>query len=150
MVASAAISGDYTDLRFIKGRKVCAITIEIPIEAAEDFVRAFGTPRPAEGVPVALARMMQPKAEEPARERRKMEELALPVQAALLCDREAFQRFMRERLSYRNVSDVDTAAEALREWCNVKSRSELLPGTDAASLFFKLKGEFDVWMRAPA
>ena len=61
MSDQAAISGDYCDLRFVKGRKVAQIIIEIPIEAAGVFVQAFGTPQPDKTVPVALARIHPPR-----------------------------------------------------------------------------------------
>lgn len=53
-----AFSGDYTNLKFVAGRKVAQIVIEIPLELATDFVSMFGTPNPAEGTPVAIARLV--------------------------------------------------------------------------------------------
>ena len=54
---AAAISGDYTDLKFIRTRKVCQVVIEIPMEQASAFIAAFGAPRPDGNVPVALAKL---------------------------------------------------------------------------------------------
>jgi len=152
MVASAALSGDYVDLKFVKGRGVAVIHVEIPIEQAPDFVKAFGTPMPGTGVPVAMARLMakgSPQTEEAPKERRKWADLPLPQQAALLCDREAFWAYIRERHG-ANVRNADQAADILRHHCGVASRSELKPGTAAAAAFLQVQGDFDVWMRAAA
>lgn len=143
-MAAAAIQGDYTDIRFIKGRKVAVISIEIPIEAAGEFVSCFGTPSPSTGVPVALARLQTAKEIlPPSKPVRKMNELPLPQQAALLCERDAFAKFVRERHSH------DDPIAFLREWCGVSSRSDIKPGSPAGEKFHVLKGEFDVWMVSP-
>lgn len=143
-MAHAAIQGDYTDLRFIKSRKVAVISIEIPIEAANEFVGNFGTPSPSTGVPVALARLNTATEILPAtKQARKMHDLPLPQQAALLCDRDAFARFVLERHSH------DNPITFIREWCGVPSRGDIKPGSQAAERFHTIKGEFDVWMASP-
>lgn len=148
-MAQAAISGDYVDLKFIKGRKVAQIVIEIPIETANAFVQAFGTPSPAEGVPVALARLQAGKAEpEAAKAPRRMNELPLVSQAVLLCKREAFWRYLNEHGWI--CSDEAAATDILRQICTIASRADLKSGTDAAARFWKLQGDFDVWMRVAA
>lgn len=53
----SAITADYAQLKFVQGRKVAQIILEIPIEQGAEFVRMFGTPNPEEGTPVALARL---------------------------------------------------------------------------------------------
>lgn len=144
-MAGGVISGDYCDLRFIKSRKVAVISVEIPIEAAAEFVRLFGTPNPAEGVPVAMARLQAPKSEpEVTKPHRRMNELPMPQQAALLCDRPAFARFVKERFG------ADNPVTFLRERCGVSSRSLLKPGSREGEIFFQLQAEFDVWMKVPA
>lgn len=149
-MAASAISGDYVDIKFVKSRKVACITIEIAMEAADDFLAKFGAPRPAEGVPVALARLLPGKAEEPVKVPRRMGELPFPQQAALLCDREAFRAYLRDRQGCGVISDAEDAAAIVRHLCGVESRSEIRPGTPAAATFLTLRGEFDVWMRAVA
>ena len=51
------MQGDYVGLKFIAGRKVCQVIIEIPLEAGSTFVAGFGTPNPVTGSPVVIARM---------------------------------------------------------------------------------------------
>lgn len=143
-MAAAAIQGDYTDLRFIKSRKVAVISVEIPIEAANAFVLSFGTPSPASGIPVALARMQTTKeVVTPTRQPRRMQELPFAQQAALLCDRPAFARFVQERYKESN------AVEFLRFFCGVNSRSDIKPDTEAAARFLDLSNEFETWMVSP-
>ena len=149
-MAASAISGDYVDLRFVKGRKVAVIHVEIPMEAADDFLAKFGAPRPAEGVPVALARLLPGKTEEAApKAPRKFDALALPQQAALMGDREAFWAFVREKLR-RPCNSAETAANVIRTECGVASRSEIRPNTVAGEEFIRLRDSFDAWMRTAA
>jgi hypothetical protein len=126
MNAPAAIQGDFVDLRFIKGRKVCQIVIEIPIEAGATFVAAFGTPNPAISVPVAVARIHLQKdtpdisenetspqsaggharasALEPERRseiartaaKKRWGDISLAQQAGIICGEGAFTKFLNE------------------------------------------------------
>jgi len=145
-MASAAISGDYVDLKFVKGRKVAQIVIEIPIEAANAFVQAFGTPSPAEGVPIALARLQTPKSEpEVTKPHRRMNELPLSQQAGILCSDKMFGLFIQERFN----QNASYPIEFVRHYCGVSSRALIKPGTPAAAKFFELQGLFDVWAKHP-
>lgn len=145
---AAAVQGDYTDIKFIKSRKVAVISVEIAIEHADAFIAAFGTPRPAEGVPVGLARLVAAPEPEP-KERRKFHDMPLPQQAALLCDREAFWRFINERHGAGDIDSAELAAEYVRGYCQVKSRADIKPGTEAAKCFYLLQAEFETWFRVP-
>jgi hypothetical protein len=139
-MASAAISGDYVDLKFVKGRKVAQIVIEIPIEAANAFVQAFGTPSPAEGVPVALARLQTPKSEpEVTKPHRRMNELPLPQQAGILSNDLRFAKFVEERHGSKDP------VAFIREHCRVASRSQLEMNKEVTARFYELRAEFDVW-----
>lgn len=143
-MSASAIAADYVDLKFIKGRKCAQIVLEIPIEAANAFVLSFGTPSPASGIPVALARMQTTKeVVAPTRQPRKMQEIPFAQQAALLCDRPAFARFVQER--YKESSPV----EFLRFFCGVNSRADIKPDTEAAAKFLDLSNEFETWMVSP-
>jgi len=142
----AAITADYVDIRFIKSRKVAVISLEIPIEAATAFVETFGTPAPDITCPVALARLEPVSIEK--RRARKMEDLSLPQQAALLGERESFWRFLEDRYSFR-VETKEHAAEIIRGLCAVQSRSDITPGSPAAVAFLGLQSDFDLWMRMP-
>jgi hypothetical protein len=159
--ARAAFQGTYADLKFIKTRKVAAITIEIPQEMAQAFVAAFGTPDPASEIPVAIARLdlsqkpePEPKAL-PAPERRAWSDLRPSQQAGIRCGEVAFQKFLKERrtLAWGNASfddandtDAKRAAECVRDICRVGSRSELDRKETAGAIWSELCTHFDVWM----
>lgn len=59
MTRPAIIAGVYTDARFYAGLKVLRVSIEVPIEKAQEFFSAFGTPDKANPVSVVLARMQE-------------------------------------------------------------------------------------------
>ena len=148
-MSHAAFSGSYCDLKFIKSRSVAQVVVEIPIEQAAAFIAAFGAPEPSKECPVAIARLdMTKAAREAEKPRRKLSELPIAQRAALMCDRQAFQKFLDERYAYP-CAKADDAAEALREMCGVKSRSELSLNVVAATNFERIEREFDAWLMEP-
>lgn len=46
-MSAAAFKDTYSDLRFVKSRKVAQVVVELPIEEASRFVEAFGAPDPS-------------------------------------------------------------------------------------------------------
>lgn len=154
MNAPAAIQGDYVDLRFIKSRKVCQVVIEIPIEAGETFVAAFGTPNPSTGVPVALARI-DPNAKaapetKTDKAKRKWDELSIAQRAGIVCEEGGFRTFLKEEYGDEwEISNGD-AASVVRHLCMVKSRSELDHEPLAGKRFNELDSEYRTWLRVPA
>ena len=143
MTAPVAIQGDYVDLRFVKGRKVCQVVIEIPIEAGESFVASFGTPNPANGVPVALARIQvgaQPVAEP---ERKQWDELSLAQQAGILCSDKQFQ-------NWGGFMNAEHAAQWLRDRCHISSRADLDKNLDAARTFREINSQYRAAVRGAA
>lgn len=142
MPAPAAFSADYVDLRFIKSRKVAQVVVEIPIEQAAAFVATFGTPNPAEGVPVALARLVptQEAPREPAKDRRRFTDLPPSQQAAIRCNETNFWRFA-------SVADDTEAAEFVRKRCRVRSRSDLNTNAEAAERWNAIEGDYFAWQR---
>lgn len=138
-MSPAAIQGDYMDLRFIKSRKVCQVVIEIPIEAGASFVAAFGTPNPATGVPVAIARI-----DPNATQERKGGKLA--QRAGILCGEGAFTVFLSEKYRLAGMP----ADEMLRLICNVLSRAELDHSDDAARQFLEIEANYKAWLKVAA
>lgn len=144
-MASAAIAGSLVNMRNVGTHKSVALTIHVPEELAQQVIEAFGWPTAASPVAVALARLQTAKSEpEVTKPHRRMNELPLPQQAALLCDREAFARYLRD------VWNRDDPVEFVRAYCGVSSRSLIKPGSPAGAKFFELQGLFDVWMRVAA
>ncbi len=152
MTAPAAIKATYSDLRFVKSRKICQVCLELPIEEADAFVKAFGTPNPAAETWVAIARLDMSKskasAPEPEKTKRSFAELPIAQQSALLCQREAFWRFLDEEKDQPCMTE-DGAVNAVRYLCGVKSRAELATNEKAAAKFVELTIEFEDWMRTP-
>lgn len=165
MTAPAAIRATYSDLRFVKSRKVAQITLEIPIEEAPNAVALFGTPNPAEETWVALARIQapirngieghQPEAghagrslpiteQAPPKERRRFSELPPSQQAALKCQDADFRIWLTQ--SGRTVArNADDAAEFIRLLCGVDSRSDLNTNPAAAAIWQETLRDFNVW-----
>jgi len=144
----SAMSGDYTDLRFVKSRKVCLITIEIPIEQAAAFVAAFGTPNPASGCPVALARLdpktIAAKPDEPVKERKRFADLSLSQQAGIRCADPDFWEFLSTRTT-GGVASSEDAARRVRSLCVVLSRADLNTTPDGAKRWGKLEDDYQLW-----
>jgi hypothetical protein len=73
-----------------------------------------------------------------------------PQQAGILCNDEAFRRFVAERmqantgLAFVTVT-TEAAAEYLRRFCHIQSRRDLATNIDARARFRILRTEFDAW-----
>lgn len=148
MNAPAAIRATYSDLRLVKSRKVAVIYLEIPIEQAEEFVGSFGMPNPAEEKWVGIARL-NPTADrvEAPKERQRFSSLRPSAQAALLCEKPTFWKFLWE--TYRvQVEDTDSAATVVRSACKVNTRASFDSNPKAADDWFSLKDKYDAWLAA--
>lgn len=176
MSTDRAIAAEYCDLKFIKGRKVAQIIMEIPIEKASEFVEKFGTPLPDRSVPVAIARLNEVGAKRvstrlaggPPPERAPRHDgehstlvpqepaLLRPLsqQCAMTCLGARFHRFLEETRSHHigKTAQVDEegAADYVRWWCGVESRSELDRNELAACKWKELYHEYQAWLRAAA
>ena len=149
MTAPAAIMASLVDVRNISVHKCIRLEIHIPAEQAGLVLRAFGWPTLVDPVPVAIARLDSAKAPsappEPAKERRRFSELAMPAQAALRCQDVEFRSFLRSKGAV--VHDTDEAADVVRDLLGIKSRSEILPDTPAGRGWLELERQFEEWAR---
>lgn len=152
-MSAAAISGDYTDLKFIRTRKVCQIVVEIPIEQAGAFVEAFGTPRPDGNVPVALAKLdpkatqSPPKAEDKPRERKR----SRAQEAGIACSDARFLVFLREVWAALDVYSEQSARTAVLRLCRgIQSRRELDTNEAAQREWDALYSQFKAWLAVAA
>lgn len=68
----------------------------------------------------------------------------LVQQSGMACADPVFRKFMLEQYSV----DTGKTAEGVREFCHVKSRAEILPGSEAAGLWEALWGKFLAWKLA--
>jgi hypothetical protein len=154
----AAIQAQLVDIRNVGSLKSLKLTLHVPEEHALKAIEAFGWPTGANPVPVALARLKDgveasaPREEQkpaspgcvapPAR--RPFDSLPLPQQAAMICDRGDFRAFLNEEFNYA-CETADDAAEAVRERCNIASRSELGRNKKAAERFIELREQYQAW-----
>jgi len=151
MTAPAAISATFADFKLIKGRKCCQLVFEVPLEQADMALRTLGgLPNPASEAWCGIARLA-PQATapvpEPEKTKRSFGELPIASQAALLCQREAFWRFLEEEKAQPCMTE-DGAGNAVRYLCGVQSRAELATNAKAAAKFVELSIEFEAWLGA--
>jgi hypothetical protein len=128
----------------VKTRKVAQLVIEIPIEAADAFIAAFGSPRPDKNVPVAIARL------DPAAKAEKVKGGELARRAGIVCGERAFQTFLELNKQVPgttrvHVPDAENAAMILRRLCGVQSRAELDHNGEGAIRFNTIMSEYRNW-----
>ena len=80
----------------------------------------------------------QPK---PAKQRRAFKELKASQQAGMLCNDSEFRRFLNANI--KTTINADDAAEAVRIFCHVDSRSKL--DGDAGDKWAALVNQFNTW-----
>jgi hypothetical protein len=161
MTASpAAIAGTYADLRQVKSRGVWQLVIDVPPENAEKLVKLFGLPRQDELTWLAVARLNVPPgastgaangsvappappsltkpAGAPGGATRKR---TLPEKVGMRCNDERFQEWLHSSMG-RVTANAEDAAYWVRGECGVKSRAEILPGTEAAKRWLALEAQY--------
>lgn len=159
MIEKAVFQGDYVDIKFIKGRKVAQIWIEIPIEGGAEFIKAFGAPVPDKIVPVAMARLLpQSDLKEKLREsiehekhKRSWNEMSSAQQAGIACNEKSFWRFLSEQYTapLESVENAEAAAVLIRFVCGVTSRSQIDSDRSSRLAWRDLYSNYRAWLQAP-
>jgi hypothetical protein len=142
-MTSAAMQADYCDLKIIKTRKVIQVVLEIPQEAGDAFIAAFGLPRSDKNVPVAIARL------DPSAKAEKPKGGKLAQRAGIVCNENAFMSFLVIKCGadFSKWDDSEKAASFwLRKHCGVDSRAELDHRPEAAQKFNNLMAEYNAWL----
>lgn len=142
MDAPAAISATFADFKIIKGRKQAQFIFELPLEKADEALKALG------GVPSSIderwcgiARLDLKAVQQPSlpqqtgKEPRPFHSLPYAQQAALKCNDEAFRNFLR-------VETKEEAAERIRQECGVTSRSEIEGDENAKMIWTNILRDF--------
>ena len=149
MTDKAVIQGTFADLKTVKTRSVVQMVIEIPIEHGAMIIDAFGFPRPGEEVPVAVARLDPNVAKAapapPEKPKTRFHDKPLSAQAGIRCGDEEFWRFLRSRNVACESDPVTQAAVYVRNYCAVKSRSEIANGCAAGDRWALLNMEYEQW-----
>jgi len=137
-----AFAGTYSDLRFVKSRKVAQVVIELPIEQANRFLQAFGAPDPSSESWVAIARLNHaPETEEavePEKPRRQWDSLRPSARAAILCGETAFLAFLK-------VKSKEEADAKIKQHCGVSSKRELDQDETKQMMFRTIESKFEAW-----
>jgi hypothetical protein len=131
-MSRALVLGSLVDVRNIDAHKAVRLTIEVPAELAPQVMAVFGWPTRRAPVPVAVARMAGEQ---------KGEVRSLAQAAGALCTNAVFQAFMR-------TATEEECAAAVREICDVNSRSEIRAGTEAGDRWLDLVERFHGWQAA--
>lgn len=133
----------HTD-KAIPSRRVRQIIFEVP---EEEGIAALSMLNRQGDVWCAIALLEHTPSPEPAKpEEPKLievrREYPLSSKVAMTCQEDTFAEF----LSHQYKCD-DNPAEFVRGYCQVLSRSEIQPGTDAARRWSMLKEKYDEWRR---
>lgn len=128
------------------GTRYMAALVEIgddeqPVKAKSESGGPHPSPREADSADIG-------KRSSASRPKRQFVDMTPAQQAGLLCADEAFQRFLLERCHITALSE-DEAADAVRYYCRVKSRKDILSGTTAGDFWLGLVAHFRDWQRAP-
>lgn len=149
MSGEAVIIGTFSDAKSIKTRSAYQLVIEIPIEQADEALKALGgIPRPGAEVTVWVARL-DPKAVQKAKEPAVQANHHLSRQCATLCTYGKFRTFLKEAAkTVGEPADAEDAASWVRELCQVESRAEFDSDPEAAKRWNALYAEYLVWEKA--
>jgi hypothetical protein len=154
----------YADWKLIKTRSVVQVVFELPVEQADAAYEVLG------GMPVAakerwfgIAAIRNPEASpgasvpqpdpveqpQPDRAKRDWRDMQPSQQAALRCNDPTFRAFMKEKHGLVSISGAG-AAEAIRLFCEVPSRSVLDTDQRARVIWKQLDDQFQAWSRVGA
>ena len=138
----AAFTGSLVNLKNVATHKAVALTIEVPEEYGAALVAAFGWPSGVNPVPVAIAKLAgeAPKSEAKGKKTEHWSEMAPSKQAAILCQEKDFQEFLE-------AWDEEDAAEAVRKFCSVDSRKNIVRGAATGHLWDRLMIDYGAWLR---
>ena len=155
MTKLAAIEGQLVSIKNVSTHKSACLTIHVPEEYALKVIEAFGWPTMVAPVHVAIARIDPNAKAEPAKERRKWDELSIAQQAGIMCNEKGFQTFVGEQIAkmpgahpIQDKIDVEDAAQYVRQQCGVNSRAHIEGKPDAERIFRDLRIAYDNWLRA--
>lgn len=137
-MASGAVLGTFVKFDAVPTRKVVRITVEAPIEQADQILQSLGGfPDPSNAKWVGIAPLKGQPSENT------LKGGALAKRAGILCNERGFQTFC-------NADTPDEAAEFLYQNCNVTSRAHLDHDDEAARLFRDIEIDYRNWLKGVA
>ncbi len=154
-MSTSAFRATYADFKLIKTRGVVSVSFELPVEQAQAALDVLGgMPIAATEVWCAVARLetktplTAPNPETSAHSKQAFRDMRMVNQAGILCDDVAFRKFLAENFK-RDITSADDAAAYVREYCGVKSRSDIRPRCFSGNRWTRLVDEYRTWMHAP-
>jgi len=156
-----AFRATYSDWKLIKTRGVVQVVMEIPLadaDAAYDVLggmpvhgkeRWFGIAAlksPAEEARAKPDQESPPKHSRPDRAKLDWRDMQPAAQAVLRSKKPEFWAFLREETEFNDVRNEAQAATAIRNICQVDSRSELSTNHRKRVLWHQLDTEFQAWL----
>jgi hypothetical protein len=152
----AAFKASYSDWKLVKTRACVQIIFEVPLEKANEAYKILG------GMPVAateswfaIARLKESSVVDDAAPASPPSPSHAPAgaipnrltkRAGMLASDALFQKYLNEctnSVNYTGASDL--SAMYIRHHCNVESRKDIRPGTEAAAWFDRLESSFVAW-----
>ena len=166
MTDAAIFAGDYMDLRFMRGLKSARLYIDIPIEHADAFLKAFGAPDGANPAKVAVAKLnpealtrredigpetgdsplieRQADGKAPESRRTPFRDLPRSQQAAIKCEGDMdFRYWLTARMVPVATLSAEVADRYLKERLQITSKKELDSNTQKAAMWDALLTDFD-------
>ena len=164
-----AFSASYADWKLIKTRRCIQIVLEIPLEKEnEAYTVLGGMPRAGEETWCAVARLDLTTAQQPKENAHKQtsepapalpqtparaHKSSPPQRCAILCNDPSFWAFLNKTYHQTmpagcGVQDSEGAAALVRFLCDVKSRSEIIPGTPAFDKWDAILSRYVGWSAA--
>jgi hypothetical protein len=144
MSEKAATLATFSDFRTVKGRKVCQLIFEVPMEAANEALQALGgVPSPVDPVWCGIARV-QPKAtSEPLKAvegpRKRWRDSTPTFQASIRCGEPLF----REYIGAETEAD---AADLVRIMCGVTTRANIIQGEPSGDAWEQCESRYQNWL----
>lgn len=169
MKQAAAIMGSLVDVRNVGTHKCVKLTIHVPAEHAPKVFECFGWPTGVDPVPVALARLkpesevVQDQSSErhktlprsaddsplPGGAKKSWHDMPLSQQAGVLCNEKSFWRFLAETNNNTVTDDSESAARAVRGFCQVNSRADIGKDEFSRRAWITLVSNYRAWIREP-
>jgi hypothetical protein len=148
----AVMQGVYVDCKFMAGFKVARISIDIPIEHSNEFLRLFGAPDRANPVHVAVARMDVEALNAPTVPEKAVEPVAVEKAARkrssvafLMCQDVEVQKWLGVMGSQRGTDDgYESANRILKATLAIKEKKNLDTDPEAAARFDALRTDFEL------
>lgn len=140
--SDAVFQATFSDFRLVKGRKVCQIVLEVPIEGADKALSVLGgLPNPAEERWVGVARI-EPKKKHPVLTGKDLWRAS--AECAMACKEPLFWRFLKNRYGTSIENEAEATLE-VRARLGIDSRSDLDRNEAAASGWSIMYQSYKEW-----